>query len=210
MPITPSQIRNIELPRSLRGYDETATKKLLSDAAMALEQALLDRDTADQLLREAEGRRPVGRNRARETRRKRLARHCSTPNGSVNGSWTKRARRRLASRARRKPRRATAEKAESQARDVLGRAELEARSKIGELASHVETLRRNEKELAAALDGRRQMVDALRPAGRPAALGARPGCRGTGHPRTRRPRSAELDRTLQAKIESGAHPLDAA
>src|SRR4249919_1520555 len=53
MTITPTQIRDVELPRSFRGFDEHATKKLLGEAAMALEQALVDRDVADRQLKEA-------------------------------------------------------------------------------------------------------------------------------------------------------------
>jgi len=98
------------------------------------------------------------------------------------------------------------EKAEAQAREVLGRAELDARSKVGEIAGHVEALRRSEKELAAALDGRRQTVvryiqqvgeqlsQLARVAGVPSNEAAKP--------------PAALDHTLQTRIESGAHPLD--
>jgi cell division septum initiation protein DivIVA len=41
---TSVQIRNAELPRARRGYEEEATRRLLSDAARALDQATSERD----------------------------------------------------------------------------------------------------------------------------------------------------------------------
>ena len=43
-PLTPPQIRDVELPRSLRGYDVDATRGLLANAAAALAAVTRERD----------------------------------------------------------------------------------------------------------------------------------------------------------------------
>lgn len=202
MNITPSQIRKVDLPRSFRGFDENATKKLLGEAAKALEQALTDREVADRQLEEA-------RSAAAATP---PASPAPTPASEAEALGTalltaQRLGERLLDEAREEAARITSE-AEDKAREILGRAELEARNKVGELAGHVEALRRSEKELAAALDARRQFVvryvrqvgeqlsELARAAGSPAV--------GAGSP------PAELDRTLHTRAELTVPPPDSA
>jgi hypothetical protein len=80
---------------------------------------------------------------------------------------------------------------------------LEARNKVGELAGHVEALRRSEKELAAALDARRQnVVRYVRQVSEQLSELAR-AAGSQGHP------PAELDRTLHTRAESAVPPPDA-
>lgn len=43
-PLTPPQIRDADLPRALRGFDVTATRSLLADAASALSALTRERD----------------------------------------------------------------------------------------------------------------------------------------------------------------------
>ena len=79
MNITPSQIRKVDLPRSFRGFDETATRKLLGEAAKALEQALTDREVADRQLEDAKAAAaapPPSPPRRPRARRKRSAQPC--------------------------------------------------------------------------------------------------------------------------------------
>ncbi len=202
MTITPTQIRDVELPRSFRGFDEHATKKLLGEAAMALEQALVDRDVADRQLKEAKSAAAAAP----------PAPPAPAPTSEAEALGTalltaQRLGERLLDEARDEAARITSE-AEDKAREILGRAELEARNKIGELAGHVEALRRSEKELAAALDARRQFVvryvrqvgeqlsELARAAGSPATgAGSAP---------------AELDRTLHTRAELTVSPPDSA
>lgn len=200
MSITPSQIRNVVLPRSLRGFDEAATKKLLGEVAMALEQALTDRDVADQSLKEARA--------AAEAAPPPQPAPTPASEAEALGTALLTAQRfgdRLLDEAREEAARITSE-AEAKAREILGRAELEARSKVGELAGHVEALRRSEKELAAALDARRQVVVRyVRQVGEQLNELARvAGPAGNNRP------PAELDRTLHTRAESVVTPPDAA
>ncbi len=43
-PLTPQQVRDAELPRALRGFDEDATRSFLSDAASTLHAVTKERD----------------------------------------------------------------------------------------------------------------------------------------------------------------------
>ena len=181
MNITPSQIRKGDLPRSFRGFDETATRKLLGEAAKALEQALADREVADRQLEEARSAAAA----------KPPASPAPTPASEAEALGTvlltaQRLGERLLDEAREEAARITSE-AEDKAREILGRAE---------------------KELAAALDARRhfvvryvrqvgeQLSELARAAGSPAV--------GAGTP------PAELDRTLHTRAELTVPPPDSA
>lgn len=202
MNITPSQIRKVDLPRSFRGFDETATRKLLGEAAKALEQALTDREVADRQLEDAKAAAAAAPPPS----------PAPTPANEAEALGTalltaQRLGERLLDEAREEAARITSE-AEAKGHEILGRAELEARNKVGELAGHVDALRRSEKELAAALDARRQLVvryvrqvgeqlsELARAAGSPAVgAGSQP---------------AELDRTLHTRAELTVPPPDPA
>jgi len=207
MNITPSQIRKVDLPRSFRGFDETATRKLLGEAAKALEQALADREVAGRQLEDAKAAAAAAPPPS----------PAPTPASEAEALGTalltaQRLGERLLDEAREEAARITSE-AEAKGREILGRAELEARSKVGELAGHVDALRRSEKELAAALDARRQLVvryvrqvgeqlsELARAAGSPAA--GSPAVGAGSQP-------AELDRALHTRAELTVPPPDPA
>jgi cell division initiation protein len=59
LPLTPNQIRQRELPRSLRGYSETETRQLIEEAAAAYEAALAELERARESASRREGDREV-------------------------------------------------------------------------------------------------------------------------------------------------------
>jgi cell division initiation protein len=59
LPLTPNQIRQRELPRSLRGYSETETRQLIEEAAAAYEAALAELERAQESASRREGDREV-------------------------------------------------------------------------------------------------------------------------------------------------------
>ena len=195
IPITPAQIRNVVLPRGFRGFDEPATKKLLGEIAMALEQAIADRDAANDQLKTAAA-----------TAAAAPPPPAPTPANEAEALGTamltaQRLGDRLLDEAREEAGRITSE-AEARARDILGRAEIEARKRVGEVAGHVESLRRSEKELAAALDVRRQhVVRYVRQVSEQLTELAK-AAGSQSHP------PAELDRTLHTRAESAGPPPD--
>lgn len=196
MPITPAQIRNRELPKSFRGFEESATTELLSEAARALEQALADLHAAEQKLKQP--RPEVAAAPTPEPVSEAETLGAALLNAQRLGE-------RLVNEARDEAARITAQ-AEAKAGELLAQADAEVRSKVGELAGHVEALRRSERELAATLDGRRQLiVRYVHQVGEQLSELARiAGSPGTDN------RPAELDRTLQTRVESVTPPPDAA
>lgn len=51
-PLTPQQIRGVELPRGRRGFDEEATRKFLAEAAGALTAMIRERDALQKQVQE--------------------------------------------------------------------------------------------------------------------------------------------------------------
>lgn len=58
-PISPAAIRDASLPKSLRGFDETATRKFLADVAETVQTLMDERDTLQQSLAESKEQAPV-------------------------------------------------------------------------------------------------------------------------------------------------------
>jgi cell division septum initiation protein DivIVA len=146
MAITPQQIREAELPRGFRGFAEQPTEELLENAASSLAAALAEGDALRRQLDELGS-----------------AEEESPSDAEVIGAALVTANRfaeKLLAEAREGIDRLNAE-TEAEARELVRRAELEARTHFADADRRLAELRAQEESLRATIRERRQELAAF-------------------------------------------------
>lgn len=131
-PLTPQQLWDVELPRSRRGYDELATRKVLAEAAAALSAMIQERDDLRRKVEELR-RRPVETTTDAET----IGAVLVTAKGVADDLVAQAKEEAAAIRA----------EAESKRDEIYDRTRAEAEAKMSEAVAGLEALRREDAEL---------------------------------------------------------------
>ncbi len=147
-PLTPPQIRDAELPRSLRGYDVDATRELLASVAGALAGVTRERDD---LRKQVEGLTVEASENPTDAER--LGAVLLTAKRAADDLVAKAAGEAEEIRAGTEQMRA---EVESERAELSARARAEADALIREAAAKVESLEREAEELQESIAARRQ------------------------------------------------------
>jgi cell division septum initiation protein DivIVA len=138
---TPQEIREAELPKALRGFDEDATRQLLGEAAASLTAASRERDDLRRQVEELQ--KTVS---ASPSEAELIGRVLLTAN-HVAEDLLEKARAEAASIRR---------DAEAQRDDLFERAQLQADARVAEANARVEVLRAEDASLQRSISEHRQ------------------------------------------------------
>lgn len=147
-PLTPPQIRDAELPRSLRGFDVDATRGLLANVAGALAAVTRERDD---LRKQVEALSVQASQNPTDAER--LGAVLLTAKRAGEDLVAKAADEAEEIRAGAEQMRA---EVETERAELAGRARAEADAMVGEAAATVESLKREAEELRHSIAARRQ------------------------------------------------------
>jgi cell division septum initiation protein DivIVA len=135
-PLTPQQLWDVELPHSRRGFDETATRKILTEAAGALSSMTRERDDLRKEVEEL-------RQRLSDTpaNAETIGAVLVTAKGVADELVAQAKEEAAAIRAR----------AESKRDEIYARAQAEAETKMSDAAAGIEALRQQDAELRGSI-----------------------------------------------------------